>query len=488
VATHADSHRGVDQGLTYEHMFDKVAAMDEAVRTSVTASDPASRHPVPGTGSSSRSGAGNSARNSAVIAVERLLSTLEIDPASLTVNEVREHMRWVASAQAVAAARLMALDERMREIAANAETHVPVDPARELVRNAGLRRRDVRSLGTQAAAADAAPQMGRLLAEGATTAAHLDALGQALQIAGEGGRDTFLGRSDEIARRAMISTVDDFATFVKRLAVEAQPDEGLSRFEQQRRNTFVKVRVDADGMTRGSFAFDPERGAAIEGCLDRQVEAMFHAGASSDVDVAPGIDPNDHRRALALHALCTRTVTSRTGTSTTGSDGSDPVGDTRPARAEVIVHVDLQTLQTGLHHHGVCRTGHGADLPPETVRRIACEAEIIPVVLDGRSVPIDVGRAKRLATMHQRRALEAVHETCAIPDCRVGFSRCVIHHLTPWERGGPTDLGNMVPLCNQHHHAVHDGGWTIILDPTSRRITAAPPLRAQRSHTSHRAA
>lgn len=407
----------------------------------------------------------------AVHAVERFLAALAVDPASLSLNEVRAHMRLVASVQAVASARLLALDERMRDIAANAETQVPVDPARELVHNGGLRRRDVRSVDTQAAAADAAPQLGRLLAEGATTAGHLDAVGQALQIAGD-GRDAFLERSDEIARRAAISTVDDFAKFVKRLAVEAQPDDGRSRFEQQQRSTFLKVRVDADGMTRGSFAFDPERGAALMGCLDRQVEAMFHSGdrdhrGTDRLDVAPGVDPNDHRRAIALHALCTRTPAS----------GNDNTGvDAKPVRAEVIVHIDLHTLQQGLHRKGICRTSHGADLAPETARRLACEADIIPAVLDGPSVPLDVGRAKRLATMHQRRALEAVHDTCAIPECDVGFTRCVIHHLNPWEHGGPTDLHNMVPLCNAHHHAVHEGGWTVSLDPTTRRVTAAPPL------------
>ncbi|MFM8529669.1 MAG: HNH endonuclease signature motif containing protein [Ilumatobacteraceae bacterium] len=79
------------------------------------------------------------------------------------------------------------------------------------------------------------------------------------------------------------------------------------------------------------------------------------------------------------------------------------------------------------------------------------------VVLDGRSVPIDVGRAKRLATAHQRQALEAVHTTCAVPECDVRFDRCHIHHIHHWEHGGTTDLANMIPLCSKHHHAVHEG-------------------------------
>jgi hypothetical protein len=90
--------------------------------------------------------------------------------------------------------------------------------------------------------------------------------------------------------------------------------------------------------------------------------------------------------------------------------------------------------------------------------------------IDGRSVPIDVGRSKRLATVHQRRALEAVHPTCAIPDCEVIFDHCNVHHIEYWENGGATDLNNMVPLCSRHHHATHEGGWKLELDPETREL------------------
>ena len=127
--------------------------------------------------------------------------------------------------------------------------------------------------------------------------------------------------------------------------------------------------------------------------------------------------------------------------------------------------------QTGLHDSTVCRTSYGADSPIETARRLACDAEIIPAVLDGRSVPLDVGRAKRLATAGQRRALEAMYQTCAIDGCDRPFHHCSIHHLKYWENGGSTDLSNMVPLCSRHHHAAHEGGWQLHLEPQTRILT-----------------
>jgi hypothetical protein len=29
----------------------------------------------------------------------------------------------------------------------------------------------------------------------------------------------------------------------------------------------------------------------------------------------------------------------------------------------------------------------------------------------------------------------------------------------------------MVPLCSQHHHAAHEGGWKLTLNPKTRKLT-----------------
>ena len=104
----------------------------------------------------------------------------------------------------------------------------------------------------------------------------------------------------------------------------------------------------------------------------------------------------------------------------------------------------------------------------------AATADIIPVVLDGDGVALDVGRAKRVATRDQRRALRAMYRTCAHPGCTVGFDDCDIHHVAPWQHGGPTDLANLLPLCSRHHHLVHEGGWTLTLR-ADRRIELRRP-------------
>jgi hypothetical protein len=141
---------------------------------------------------------------------------------------------------------------------------------------------------------------------------------------------------------------------------------------------------------------------------------------------------------------------------------------------EVSVLIDLVTLRDGLHDHSTCETSDGQPIPPDTIRRLGCDADIIPIVLGGDGVPLDQGRACRLATRDQRRALRAMYQTCGHPGCQVRFDACRIHHVQWWEHFGPTDLANLIPLCERHHHLVHEGHWNLTLKP-DRTITLRRP-------------
>ncbi len=142
---------------------------------------------------------------------------------------------------------------------------------------------------------------------------------------------------------------------------------------------------------------------------------------------------------------------------------------------EVIVVLDLDTLLTGLHDGGLCETADGIPLPPSTVRRLCCQADIIPAVLDGDGEVLDLGRSRRLATAAQRRALYAMYTTCGYPACRTPVERCEIHHVLQWlHHHGPTNLDNLIPLCSRHHHLVHEGGWQLTL-ARHRVITLTRP-------------
>ena len=374
----------------------------------------------------------------------------------MNIAELRAFMADIRVRQAKLDAQMLEANARMISLMHDPVTPTFVIPERELVAHGGLTSREAREVVSRGLVTEVAPEMGAVLASGDTTAAHVDALGRGLKIAGA-ERDAFMAHLPELVEASTTMTASQFDQLVKETAKSVVADDGLSTFERQKRETYFKMRTEADGCLSVSGKFDPISASILKSKIGRVVEAMFHSGDKEvPVDVMPWIEPNDHRQAQALIALV---------------NGANESAFDVPARAEIVVHVDLETLQHGLHAGGTCRTALGADLPVETVRRLACEAEILPVVLDGRPVPIDVGRSKRLATVHQRRALEAIYPTCAIPDCEVIFDHCNVHHIDYWENGGATDLNNMVPLCSRHHHAAHEGGWKLQLDPETRELS-----------------
>ena len=137
--------------------------------------------------------------------------------------------------------------------------------------------------------------------------------------------------------------------------------------------------------------------------------------------------------------------------------------------------IDANTLAHGVHNDTVCEFGSGTSIPVQMARRLLCEAaEIYVANLDGERVLLNLGRSKRQASREQRRALRTQYTTCAFDDCTVGFSKCEVHHVEFFEREGPTDYANLVPLCGRHHHLVHEGRWRLAIDRT-RTITIFKP-------------
>jgi Domain of unknown function (DUF222)/HNH endonuclease len=137
-----------------------------------------------------------------------------------------------------------------------------------------------------------------------------------------------------------------------------------------------------------------------------------------------------------------------------------PHGSVQPALS---VHLDLQMLIDGI---GTATLDSGCPLSPQAVRRLCCDATLIPIVLNGQSVPLDLGRGHRLVTVDQRKALVARDKGCAYPGCDrparwAEAHHIALHHITSWSEGGLTDLANLVLLCRRHHRILHHPEWTI---------------------------
>ena len=106
-------------------------------------------------------------------------------------------------------------------------------------------------------------------------------------------------------------------------------------------------------------------------------------------------------------------------------------------------------------------TDSGIVLAPSVLRQLACDADILPIVLGGDSQPLDVGRQRRTVTDTQRRALVARDRGCVWEHCNAPALQCHAHHIEHWTDGGPTDLHNLALLCHLRHTHIHDTGWTL---------------------------
>jgi hypothetical protein len=171
--------------------------------------------------------------------------------------------------------------------------------------------------------------------------------------------------------------------------------------------------------------------------------------------------------------------------------GSDGGGDVPGfgAKANITVTIDLQDLRSATAD-AIGDTVYGDGLSAAAMRRLACDAKVIPLVLGTNSEPLDVGRSERLVTRAMRRALNTRDRGCVV--CGAPPIQCDAHHLISWIDGGETKISNLILLCRRHHIDLHAGDWTITItngevhvsrptwaDPPPHQRTSPTPLNAQ---------
>ena len=143
-------------------------------------------------------------------------------------------------------------------------------------------------------------------------------------------------------------------------------------------------------------------------------------------------------------------------------DGSGGAGRATPS---IEVVFTPQHDPRDLEAHRCEITGFGV-VPLDTVRRLACDARIGWLVLNGEREVLDMGRSVRTPSAGQRRAVTVRDRHCRYPGCRAPAQWCDVHHLVEWERGGVTDLANLALLCRRHHQKVHEGRRRLVRDPS----------------------
>ena len=164
-----------------------------------------------------------------------------VEICSMTIDQVRRRLSEVCSIQAKLDAEKLALSARMVSLLHDPVSPAYVIPERELVAHGGLTSREARTVIARGLVTEVAPDMGAVLASGDTTAAHVDALGRGLKIAGV-EREAFLAHLPELVEASTIMSASDFSHLVTETAKSVVTDDGLSTFERQQRETFFTIR------------------------------------------------------------------------------------------------------------------------------------------------------------------------------------------------------------------------------------------------------
>jgi hypothetical protein len=261
----------------------------------------------------------------------------------------------------------------------------------------------------------------------------------------------------------------------------------------------------APGAANHSAATNP---AAVDGGLSAATGAAGTPTAAADADAGHAAGDTDTDTADVDGDLSAATGADTrpadTGATNTGpadtapaggapADTADAGGCAAPAtgggwvpgfgaKANITVTIDLNDLKAATAN-ATGQLVYGDNLSAAAIRRLACDANIIPLVLGSNSEPLDVGRSERLITRPMRRALNARDKGCVV--CGAPPIYCDAHHLTSWLDDGATAIWNLVLLCRRHHVDLHAGHWTItIIDGivhVTRPTWADPsPPRARR--------
>lgn len=368
--------------------------------------------------------------------------------------ELKAVLRDVRSVQRCLDGLVMRIAARSNALAATGRA----SPAAETMRDGGaVGSRQARREAARAEAAESIDGLGRAASNGDVSGEHVDSIARHSSRLSDEQRT--MVDFESLVERAKGLPPETFDRLVKRTVDAALADHGLAdTIAKQQASEFRHWFDHQSGMGRFAGALDPERYEVLVDAVDRHTSSL--SGKS-------GVPKTKNLAAEALVDLVS------------GSGGGN--GRRRSGGLpSVLVVVDHRTLEQGPHDRSIRQTGGGHDIASASVARLCCDAVLRRVVFGSSGVPLEVGRAHRTATDGQWAALKAMYPCCAWVGCTAPISWCQAHHIQEWERGGRTDLHNLVPLCSEHHHRVHEGQWHIKLRP-DRALEIYRPNR--RLHT-----
>jgi hypothetical protein len=253
------------------------------------------------------------------------------------------------------------------------------------------------------------------------------------------------GELVELARFATAAQVERVASGYRRSV-------SLASAQAAHRDRFLSYEWNDDGSLciRGRLA--PEDGALLLQALAASEDALWaQRDTESEGSQGGSAEPEPSPRANRVDALV-EVAEAYLGRRAKRRSPAE--------RYQVVVHADAAAL-AGSGEEAGSRIEDGPGIAAETVRRLSCEASLLPV-LHRQSGELDVGRKTRAVSPAMRRVLQLRDEgRCQFPGCE-NHKRVEAHHIMHWARGGETKIDNLVLLCPGHHRLVHEGRVSVL--------------------------
>jgi hypothetical protein len=214
--------------------------------------------------------------------------------------------------------------------------------------------------------------------------------------------------------------------------------------EEARRKAFFKMRDNGDGTHSGFFKLPTLHAESLQKML-QALTAPRRIGREGRTDAEGNKLPYPTLLGRGFMELIERI-------------SADKLPQCGGLSSTIVVTIGLDQLMSGL---GTAKLDTGGKISAGEARRLACQAGIIPVVLDGASVPVDIGREQRFHNKYQRICIQVRDGGCTAENCDRPPGWCECHHEIPWSEGGGTSVEKGRMLCWWHHHLAHDTGYTM---------------------------
>lgn len=320
------------------------------------------------------------------------------------------------------------------------------------------------------------PKTAEAMRKGDIGSGHAQAAARALSHLGAAAADgdTVAALDELVAETAPQLNRTQLTTTVERFAHEhGSPHLGARDRRAFPRRSLRRWTDRTTGLRRYDLALPPQQAAVVDTAIDAAITRGRHhttTRGSSD-ERTPEQRGADAITELASHWLACPEIDRVAGTQTQVLVITTPAAQARLPGAE----------PAELDGYGVIGSA--------TAQLLACDAQIRPVAKGRNGQVLDVGRSRRDPTPAQRAAVIARDRGCV--GCGAPVSRCQIHHIRSWSRGGPTDEPNLVLVCWTCHDNPHHHGWTVTGDhirgfalkppPLPTAAPQAPPLAARHS-------